>query len=254
MRVIPPADVEEASDAEVAAASRITEPRALVAWALGRFPRGRVALVTGLQAPGVAVLDMALEVDPAVRVVTVDTGRLPEETHGYIDTLRERYGCRIEVVLPDPEPVEALTAALGVNAFRRSVQARLDCCHHRKVAPMERVLDGLDCWMTGLQRSQSAGRAATPTVQRDHRHGGIIKVNPLAGWTEADAHAYLAARGVPGHPLYAKGYRSIGCAPCTRAVAEGEDARAGRWWWETGVEKECGIHGPPDRLAAGGAA
>lgn len=254
MRVVPQQGADEASDAEVAAAARIGEPRALVAWALRRFPRGRVALVTGLQAPGVAVLDMALEIDPAVRVVTVDTGRLPDDTYAYIDALRDHYGCRIEVLLPEPGPLEAHVAALGVNAFRRSVQARLDCCHHRKVAPLERALEGLDCWITGLQRSQSPGRAATPRVQRDHRHGGIVKVNPLADWSEADAHAHLAARGVPPHPLYAQGYRSIGCAPCTRAVAEGEDSRAGRWWWETGVEKECGIHGPPGRVAAGGAA
>jgi len=220
-------------------------PQEIVAWALSRFGAARTAVVTGLQDDGVAVADMAVAVDPAVRIVTIDTGRLPAESYAYIDALRERWGRGIEVVHPDAAMLAEYTTANGVNAFYTSVQLRLDCCHVRKVEPLERVLGGVDAWMTGLRRTQSARRGDTPVVQRDVAHGGIVKVNPMAAWSEAQVIAYLEQRGVPRHPLYAQGYRSIGCAPCTRAVGPDEDARAGRWWWEDGVDKECGIHHRP---------
>jgi phosphoadenosine phosphosulfate reductase len=220
-------------------------PQEIVRWALQNHRPGRVAVVTGLQADGVAIADMALAVDPGVRVVTIDTGRLPRATYQYIDVLRRHFGRPIEVLLPDHDDVQRFVTEYGVNSFYSSVERRLDCCHHRKVAPLERVLETVDCWMTGLRRSQSASRATTPVVQRDLAHGGVVKVNPLASWSDDRVSAYLAARGVPFHPLYAEGYTSIGCEPCTRATTAGEDPRAGRWWWEYGLDKECGIHGRP---------
>jgi phosphoadenosine phosphosulfate reductase len=238
--------VLEASDVEAAAARLETAtPQQVVAWTLQRFELDRIAVVTGLQAEGVAVADMALQLHPGIRVVTIDTGRLPAETHQYIDALRQRWGRGIEVVHPDARLLSEYTTANGVNGFYQSTQLRLDCCHIRKVEPLERALRGADAWMTGLRRTQSERRATTPVVERDAEHGDIVKVNPVAGWTEEQVMAYLADREVPRHPLYEKGFRSIGCAPCTRAVGPDEHPRAGRWWWEDGVDKECGIHHRP---------
>jgi phosphoadenosine phosphosulfate reductase len=223
-------------------------PREIIGWALGRFAPTRLAVVTSLQADGMAVVDMALRIDPEVRIVTIDTGRLPEETHAYLDRVRGCYGRRIEVRLPDGAGVERFVSEHGVNAFRDSVERRLDCCHLRKVEPLERLLTGLDCWLTGLRRDHSARRGSVGVVEVDAGHGGIVKVNPVAAWDEAATRAYLAEHEVPLHPLYARGYPSIGCAPCTRPVATGDDPRSGRWWWEQGVDKECGIHGRPAQL------
>jgi len=216
----------------------------IVRWAIESHDPERVAVVTGLQAEGVAVADMALAVDPQVRIVTVDTGRLPPETHAYIDTLRAHFGCTIDVVNPDPRPLEAFVREHGVNPFYRSADLRLECCHHRKVAPLEPVLAGLDCWLVGLRQAQSLRRSQVRTIAPDPTHPGLVKVSPLATWTDQRVDDYLQRRRIPPHPLYLRGYQSIGCAPCTRAVAPGEDPRAGRWWWEQGVDKECGIHGP----------
>jgi phosphoadenosine phosphosulfate reductase len=220
-------------------------PRAAIRWALHRFAPERIAVVTSLQADGMAVLDMALRIDRDVRVVTIDTGRLPEETYAYLDQIRAHYGRGIEVLLPDAAAVGRHVSEHGVNAFYGSVERRLECCHLRKVEPLERLLAGLDCWLTGLRRGHSARRGSTPIVEIDAAHGGIVKVNPVAAWDETAVRAHLAAAGVPLHPLYERGYPSIGCAPCTRPVATGDDPRSGRWWWEQDVDKECGIHARP---------
>jgi phosphoadenosine phosphosulfate reductase len=227
-------------------------PRELIAWALQRFGRERSVVVTGLQAEGVAVTDMAVEVDPQVRVVTIDTGRLPPETYDYIDMLREHFDREIEVLHPDANLLSEYTTQNGVNGFYNSVQLRLDCCHIRKVEPLERLLGGVDAWFTGLRRTQSDRRASTPVIEHDLAHGGIAKVNPVATWTEQQVREHLAARKVPLHPLYGRGYTSIGCGPCTRAIQPGEHERAGRWWWEQGIDKECGIHGRPQTSPEGG--
>ena len=244
----------EPRGAELARAAQELEgahPREVIAWALQRFGVERCVVVTGLQAEGVAVAEMAVDVDPQVRIVTIDTGRLPAETYEYIDTLRERLGHAIEVVHPDAAMLSEYTTQNGVNAFYESVQLRLDCCHIRKVEPLERVLGGVDAWFTGLRRTQSARRGGTPVVEHDLAHGGIAKVNPVAAWTDVQVREHLRERGVPLHPLYEKGYTSIGCGPCTRAVEPGEDERAGRWWWEQGIDKECGIHGRPQTSEGG---
>ncbi len=223
-------------------------PREIIGWALSRFAPARTAVVTALQADGMAVVDMALRIDPTVRIVTIDTGRLPEETYAYLDEVRAHFGRGIEVYFPDRGAVEDFTTAHGANAFRHSVERRFDCCHLRKVEPLQRVLAGLDCWLTGLRRDHSARRGSIGVVEIDAERGGIVKVNPIAAWDEAATRAHLAQHGVPLHPLYERGYSSIGCAPCTRAVRAGDDPRSGRWWWEPGIDKECGIHGSPVQL------
>jgi phosphoadenosine phosphosulfate reductase len=226
--------------------------RELIAWALDRFAPERRVVVTGLQAEGVAVADMAIALDPGVRVLTIDTGRLPEATLDYLDMLRTHWGRNLEVIHPSGAELDRFSGEHGANPFRTSAELRLECCHIRKVAPLERALRNVDCWMSGLRRAQSVGRASTVSIERDQRHRDIVKLNPLAAWSDNEVSSYLRRHHVPEHPLYALGYQSIGCDPCTRPVRAGDAARSGRWWWEDGVEKECGIHVTPLQLAVGG--
>lgn len=219
---------------------------ALLADVLARWGR-RVAIGTAFQDEGMVLLDLAARIDPRVRVFTIDTGRLPAETHRFIDTVRDRYGVEVEVYLPDPADIEPLVARFGPDLFRRSVEHRLACCHARKVAPMGRVLSTLDAWIAGLRREQAPTRAEVPAIGPDPRHPGVIKVSPLADWSAADVAGYLERHGVPRHPLTSRGYASIGCEPCTRPTPPGADPRAGRWWWEDGQPKECGLHWRPQR-------
>ncbi|MFB3738203.1 MAG: phosphoadenylyl-sulfate reductase [Candidatus Velamenicoccus archaeovorus] len=220
------------------------DPQEVIAWGLETFG-DRVAVVTAMQAEGMAVLDMAARIDPRVRVLTVDTGRLPAATHAFIDEVRARYPeARFEVPTPDALEVESLVRRHGPDPFLRAVPLRLLCCHVRKVRPLVEALRELDGWFTGLRREQWASRAAIKKVELDHDHEGIVKLNPLADWTKEEVWDYLRAADVPVHPLYEQGYTSIGCDPCTRPIAPGEDDRAGRWWWEQGAPKECGIHCP----------
>jgi phosphoadenosine phosphosulfate reductase len=220
------------------------EPEDVIAWALDTFG-DRLAIVTALQVDGMAVLDMAYEINPEVQVITVDTGRLPPETLAFLDEVGDRYPlARLDVLGPDQAEVETMVRRHGPDLFRTAVPLRLVCCQIRKVRPLLRALEGLDAWFTGLRRDQWASRAAIRKVELDHDHDGIVKVNPLADWSREEVWDYVAERQVPVHPLYAAGYTSIGCGPCTRPVRPGEDERAGRWWWETGAPKECGMHCP----------
>ena len=217
------------------------EPQEIIEWAVETFGR-RVSICTSFQADGMAILDMAWRLDPQVRVFTVDTARLPSETYEFIEQVRQHYGIDIDVYLPDHREVEVMVKRHGVNLFYNAVPLRLTCCDIRKVRPLRRALADLDAWITGLRRDQWASRANIRKVEIDHDHGGLMKINPLADWTEEEVHDYLRAYNVPVHPLYAKGYRTISCAPCTRPVAEGEDGRSGRGWWEGNAPKEWGMH------------
>lgn len=220
------------------------EPQEVIAWAIETFG-DRIAVVTALQAEGMVVLDMAYRLKPNIKVVAVDTGRLPQETYEFLDRVREHYPeAKFEVLFPDYREVEVMVRKHGVNLFYRSVPLRLLCCHIRKVRPLLRALQDLDAWFTGLRREQWASRANIKKVELDHDHDGIVKVNPLADWTKEEVWDYIRENDVPYHPLYDKGYTSIGCAPCTRPIQPGEDDRAGRWWWEVNAPKECGIHCP----------
>jgi len=218
-------------------------PQTVIRWALERW-HPRLAICTSFQAEGMVILDMAWRINPAVRVFTVDTGRLPPETYDLIQKVRARYGIRVEVYFPDAQQVEAMVNRYGPNLFYHAVEARLLCCKVRKVEPVRRVLSGLDAWITGLRREQWASRAGIRKIEIDHDHGGLAKISPLADWTHDEVWEYLRANQVPYHPLYDQGYTSIGCAPCTRPIQPGEDLRAGRWWWEKNAPKECGIHCP----------
>jgi thioredoxin-dependent adenylylsulfate APS reductase len=218
------------------------EPEAVLAWGIERFAPG-IAISTSFQIDSVVLIDMAYAIDPEIPVFSVDTGRLPAETLELADALRARYpGLRLELVSPRAEEVEAMTDKHGVDLFHTSVDLRLLCCNIRKVRPLTKHLHSLDAWITGLRRDQWASRTNIRKIEIDHDHGAIVKLNPLAEWTEEEVWDYVREREVPYHSLYDRGYTSIGCAPCTRAIGAGEQSRAGRWWWETNAPKECGIH------------
>jgi phosphoadenosine phosphosulfate reductase len=218
------------------------EPEVLLEWALDRFSP-RIGISTAFQVDGSVILDMAYRIDPSIRVFSVDTGRLPSETHDLIATLQDRYpGLNLELLRPDEEHVRRMVGLKGLDLFRESVENRLLCCNVRKVQPLNRHLDHFDAWITGLRRDQWATRTNIRKVEIDHDHGAIVKLNPLAEWTKDEVWDYVRENDVPYHPLYDRGFTSIGCAPCTRAIEPGENDRAGRWWWETNAPKECGIH------------
>ncbi len=201
-----------------------------------------VALACSFSLEDVVVLHMLKGLVPEPRVFALDTGRLPEETYEMAETVRMRYGVRIEWFFPDRRAVERLEREKGLFSFRDSLENRHECCRIRKVEPLARALRGLSGWITGLRREQSVTRSDVRPLEIDRVHGGIVKINPLAEWTWEDVWGYAERNGVPVHKLHRRGYPSIGCAPCTRAVRPGEHPRAGRWWWERPEHKECGLH------------
>jgi len=207
-------------------------------WALSRFA-GTFAIATSFQKEGMVIIDLAARIDPRVRVFTLDTGRLPDETHFMMDTVTKRYGIAIEMVRPDAAEVDQMVAQRGLNLFYDSPENRHLCCEIRKVRPLERKLAELQAWAVGLRRDQSPERA---DIRKVDEIDGRVKISPLADWIPEQIDRYLAENSVPVHPLYSRGYTSIGCDPCTRAVRPEEDERAGRWWWEQDQKKECGIH------------
>lgn len=216
------------------------DPEAVLRWAFESY--SRVAIVASFQAESSVIIDIASRIRHDVRVLTLDTGRLPQETHDMLDTVRDRYGIEVEVITPDPSDVQEIVAAHGIDLFYTSVENRRLCCEVRKTRPLGRALENLDAWITGIRRDQGPTRAGTQVVGVDDQHGGIAKIAPLADWSRAQVWDYIRKNDLPYHSLYDRGYTSIGCAPCTRPTAIGEDERAGRWWWEQDEKKECGLH------------
>src|ERR1700737_4963132 len=212
-----------------------------------RFGR-KVTLSSSFGAEDMVLIDMLMRVDRKARIVTLDTGRLPQETYNVMDATRERYGAAIDVFFPQAEAVQSMVAEHGLNLFYHSVDFRKMCCGVRKMEPLKRALAGLDAWITGLRREQSITRTEVHTIEWDESNQ-LIKVNPLAAWTLEDVWKYIRENNVPYNALHDRGYPSIGCMPCTRAVLPGEDQRAGRWWWEHPETKECGLHvGQPEKV------
>ncbi len=217
------------------------DPQELLSWAAGRFG-SKLAIVTSFQSEGMVLIDMAVKIEPSIKIITVDTGRLSEESYEFIEQVRSHYKINIEIRFPGSDEVEKLITNKGPNLFYESVTSRLLCCQVRKVRPLLKALDGYEAWITGLRRDQWASRINIRKIELDHDHGAIVKFNPLADWSSEDIEEYALLNNVPRHPLYSKGYTSIGCSPCTRPIRQGEDSRAGRWWWEKNAPKECGMH------------
>jgi phosphoadenosine phosphosulfate reductase len=213
----------------------------ILTWAERQFG-ARAAIASSFGAEDVVLIDLARKHAPSLRLFTLDTGRLPPETYELIETIRKRYGLEVETFFPQRERVEALESAQGYFSFRKSIEARKECCAIRKVEPLGRALAGRSAWVTGLRREQSVTRTGVEVLERDADHGGLLKLNPLAGWSSRQVWAYIRENGVPYNVLHDRGYPSIGCAPCTRAVKPYEDERAGRWWWESAENRECGLH------------
>jgi phosphoadenosine phosphosulfate reductase len=207
---------------------------------------GRIVFSTSLQLEDQAILHAIAESGADIDIITLDTGRLFPEVLETVELSELRYGVRIRLVTPDASEVEQLVARDGVFGFRHSVDNRKTCCEIRKVRPLNRALEGAQVWISGLRREHSDERAAVPLAAWDDARG-LIKVNPVADWSTGDLTAYIAANSIPVNPLHARGFVSIGCAPCTRAVQPGEHPRAGRWWWEHEEKKECGLHMNPNR-------
>lgn len=190
-----------------------------------------------------ALLDMLAKIKADARVFLLDTGRLPEETYEVWNSCRTKYPqIRFEIYAPEAGALQSLLAAKGPYSFYESIENRKECCGVRKVEPLGRALTSASAWITGMRREQSVTRTELHAVEVDEVNGGILKFNPLFAWSSAQVQEYNQANNVPVHPLHAKGYPSIGCAPCTRAISPGEDPRAGRWWWESADTKECGLH------------
>jgi phosphoadenosine phosphosulfate reductase len=229
---------------EAAAKLRGADPAAVVAWAVSRFGE-KIAVASSFSIEDCVVIDLVHKANPGhARVFALDTGRLHDETYLTAERVRMKYDLEIQWMFPQREAVETLIRGKGLYSFRDSLDNRHECCGIRKVEPLGRALAPLDAWVTGLRREQSVTRTEAGEVEVDAAHGGMTKVNPLIAWSTEQVRAYAKQNGVPIHPLHDKGFPSIGCAPCTRAVAPGEHPRAGRWWWEDPENKECGLHLP----------
>jgi phosphoadenosine phosphosulfate reductase len=202
-------------------------------------------------AEDMVIIDLIARHALPIRIFTLDTGRLPEETQALIEQTRERYGLPIDIFTPDARLLQSFVRENGVNAFYRSVELRKSCCAARKSEPLKRALVAKGAWITGLRRAQSVTREDLALEEFDAVHG-LPKFNPLADWSSDEVWQYLRAHDVPYNALHDRGYPSIGCAPCTRAVKSGEDVRAGRWWWEAPEHKECGLHVRPVKWLSAG--
>ena len=196
---------------------------------------------SSLAAEDMVLTDLILRARLPIRIFTLETGRLHKETLGMLDRIREVYGYEVEPYRPDTAAVDAYVQQNGLNAFYDSVEMRKECCRIRKIDPLNRALAGQRAWITGQRRAQSATRTELHVQEDDAAHG-MAKFNPLADWSEEDVWHYIRSNDVPYNPLHDRGYPSIGCEPCTRAIQPGEDVRAGRWWWENPESKECGLH------------
>jgi len=215
-------------------------PTEALTWFLNEY-HGKITLASSMGAEDQVLTDMIVKIDPSTKIFTLDTGRLFYETYELIEKTSLRYKVKIDIYFPDPNKVETMVNEKGINLFFQSVENRKQCCHIRKIEPLKRAFSGLDVWICGLRREQSTTRTQNEMLEWDEANG-LIKLNPLIDWTEQEVWDYIKEHNVPYNVLHDKGFPSIGCQPCTRAIFPGEDVRAGRWWWENPETKECGLH------------
>ena len=218
-----------------------TDPRDIFRTGL-KLAAGPVTLACSFSIDDVVLIDLLKDFHPELTVFAIDTGRLNEETYEVAETVSQRYGIAIQWYFPERAAVEQLERKKGLFSFRESIDNRKECCFIRKVEPLHRALSGFSGWVTGLRRVQSSTREELQPLEVDEVNGGRLKINPLVHWSDDQVIRYATEKRVPVNRLHRQGYSSIGCAPCTRAVQTGEHPRAGRWWWEDPVHKECGLH------------
>ncbi|MDE1825983.1 MAG: phosphoadenylyl-sulfate reductase [Thaumarchaeota archaeon] len=220
---------------------KLKTPQDVLKWALDNL-HPKIAMASSFGAEDVVVIDMMMKLNPKSRIFTLDTGRLNQETYDVMDEIRNKYNMNIEVMFPDSNEVEEMVRVNGMNLFYQSMGNRKLCCGIRKVHPLKKMLSTVDGWITGLRADQTEVRSNVRRIEIDPQHNGIIKVNPIIEWTWEQTWDYIKNNNIPYNKLHDKGYPSIGCEPCTRAIKSGEPLRAGRWWWETDPQKECGLH------------
>ncbi len=202
---------------------------------------GKIVFTTSFGVEDQVVTDLIFANDIDIKVVTLDTGRLFEETYKVFNFTIEKYKKSIKTYYPDTKSIENLVSQKGPYSFYESIENRKECCNIRKVEPLQRALKGMKCWVTGIRAEQSNGRTKMEMIEEDHGYG-LLKINPLFDWTLDEVMNYLKGKNVPYNSLHHKGFLSIGCEPCTRAIQPGQDFRSGRWWWENNSGKECGLH------------
>ena len=215
-------------------------PEDILRYFLSQY-KGKIALSSSLSIEDQVLTDLVAKIDNEVRIFTLDTGRLFPETYSLIERTNSKYGIQLEVFFPNFTEVEKMVKTEGVNLFYNGIDQRKRCCQVRKLEPLKRAFEGLEVWICGLRREQSVTRQAVQLVEWDEGNQ-LIKINPLINFTEAEVWEYIKEHQVPYNKLHDKGFASIGCQPCTRAIEPGEDIRAGRWWWENPEQKECGLH------------
>ena len=217
----------------------------LIQWAMDKYGL-KAGLACSFGMEDMVLIDMISKLKGPITIFTLDTGRLHEETYEIMERVRSHYGLKIKTYFPDSEQVEKMVRGKGFFSFKESIENRKECCAIRKVEPLNHALSELDAWVTGLRRDQAVTRTETPKVIEDTDHPPLIKINPLADYSQEQLEFYIEKHKVPINTLHKKNYPSIGCAPCTRAIEPGEDIRAGRWWWENPEHKECGLHRRPN--------
>ena len=222
---------------------RNKSPEELLEWFLAQY-KGRIALSSSLGAEDQVLTHMVCAINKSSRIFTLDTGRLFPETLNLIDETNKKYNIKLEVYFPNFSDVEKMVNVKGVNLFYESVENRKECCRVRKIGPLKRAFSNLDVWICGLRKDQSITRFNSQMVEFDDANK-LLKINPLINWTEQQVWDYIKKNEIPYNVLHDKGFPSIGCQPCTRAIVAGEDVRAGRWWWEEPEQKECGLHKRP---------
>lgn len=220
---------------------KLDTPQETLTWALDNL-HPKIAMASSFGAEDVAVIDMIMKINPKARIFTLDTGRLNQETYDVMDEIHTKYNLNIEVMFPEHNEVEQMVRVNGMNLFYHSIGNRKLCCGIRKVHPLNRMLSTLDGWITGLRADQTEVRSNANKLEIDSQHNDIIKVNPIINWTWEQTWDYVKKNNIPYNKLHDKGFPSIGCEPCTRAIKSGEPLRAGRWWWESDPQKECGLH------------
>jgi len=220
---------------------KFTTPEDALTWSIDNL-HPKLALASSFGAEDVVVIDMLMKINQKARIFTLDTGRLNQETYDVMDEIRKKYNLTIEITFPEAEEVQEMVRVNGLNLFYDSPENRKLCCGIRKVHPLNKMLGTLDGWITGLRSDQTQNRNAAAKIEIDEQHNGMLKINPIIDWTWDQTLDYIKQNDIPYNKLLDKGFPSIGCEPCTRAIKPGENLRAGRWWWENDSERECGLH------------